>query len=66
MLKSKFLFLESRTCENDDGTSRSERKGETQGNNEHSGNVHCKKLLLDTKNCLTFFFKIYNQFANQW
>lgn len=58
MLKSKFLFLESRTWENDDGTSRSEKKEETQGNNEHSGNVHCKKLLLDTKSCLTFFFKI--------
>ena len=34
------------------------KKKETQGNSEHSGKVHRKKLLLDTKNCLAFFFQI--------
>ena len=64
--KRKILFLESRMYENDDGTSRSKKVEETQGNSENSGKVHCKKLLLDTIVCLVFFFKIHYQFTYEW
>ena len=61
--KRKVLFLESRIYENGDGTSRSKKVEEAQGNSEHSGKVYCKKLLLDTIVCFVFFFKIHYQFT---
>ena len=64
--KRKILFSESRMYENDDGSSRSKKIEETQENSEHSGKVHCKKLLLDTIVCFVLFFKIHYQFTYEW
>ena len=64
--KRIILFLESRMYENDDGTSRSKIVEETQGNSEHNGKVHCKKLLLDIIACFVFFFKIHYKFTYEW